>query len=135
FFERGDGISLSGQFFDRPAPQLRTMRLQGGQMFEHRFIGNYDIDIGVVQDMNDLVGFEEVVDGNEHPSGAKHTEEGGDELGTILQPKTNALAAFYAQSGRENSRHEVGLGQEQAVVVLVLSPENGRLGSMTFSAA
>ena len=60
-------------------------------------VGDQDIDARVVQDVTDLGGLEEVVDGHDDRAGVQDAEEGGDEFGPVLEPEADAVAGLDAE--------------------------------------
>ena len=92
----------------------------------HGGIGYEDVDAGIVQDIKNLLGLEEVIDRHHDGAAREHREQGRDELRTVLQPKADTVARLDAhrlQFRCEQAR----LGEEQLVAILFITPKDRRL--------
>ena len=80
--------------FDLEQPQAGTVHLERGEVDAEFGVGDQDINAGVGQDEFNLVGLEEIIDGNDDCASVQYSEQCRDEFRTILQPEANAIAGF-----------------------------------------
>src|SRR2546426_12715241 len=88
---------------------------QGVEMRLELGIGQEHIDAGVIQNVSDLVGLEETVNGHRYGSGVQNSKERRDKLRTILQPETDPGAALEAKALLQLLRNESALVPKVAV--------------------
>ena len=89
---------------DRINESSRKMREEAQKHKEDRD----KINARVAEDVVDLIGLEEVVDGHHHRPRVQDAKHRGDEFGTVLEPQPDAVAGLYFKPLLELVRDEGG---------------------------
>ncbi len=91
-----EGIG-GGNGFDMEGVETVNLGFEGFEGGIHAFFADEHLDAGVFEDVFDLVGLEEVIDGHDDGTGFENADHAGDELGSVFEPDADAITGFDAQ--------------------------------------
>lgn len=83
-----------GNGFDVEGVKAVNLGFEGFEGGIHAFFADEHLDVGIFEDVFDLVGFEEVIDGHDDGTGFENADHAGDELGSIFEPDTDSVTGF-----------------------------------------
>ena len=112
-------------FLDPEQLQMRSGRFERPVMRSQLGVGDQHVNPGVVQDVIDLVGFEEIVDRHDHRACLKDAKERRDELRAVLEPEPHPVTRLDPEPPLEQVRDKGSLLPQLLVGVFSLAPEEG----------